>query len=44
MQTPGTQFKEHKGYCLSVKIDSVREMYQAAIGAHPEQSQSIEPA
>ena len=43
MQTPGTQFKEHKGYRLSVKIDSVREMYQA-IGAHPEQSQSIEPA
>lgn len=30
--------KEHKGYALSVTVDSAREMYQTAIGAHPDQS------
>ncbi|KAF9489022.1 cysteine proteinase [Pleurotus eryngii] len=29
--------KEHKGYALSVTVDSAREMFQTAIGAHPDQ-------
>lgn len=32
------QFKDLPGHQLSVKIDSAREMYQTAIGAHPDQS------
>ena len=32
------QLKDMKIHKLHVKIDSAREMYQSAIGAHPDQS------
>lgn len=34
----GAQLKDMKAHKLFVKIESAREMYQAAIGAHPDQS------
>jgi len=33
-----SHFKDGKEYKLYVQLDSVREMYQTAIGAHPDQS------
>ncbi|KAF8167496.1 hypothetical protein B0H34DRAFT_647132 [Crassisporium funariophilum] len=32
-----SHFKDWKGYKIAVQLDSAREMYQTAIGAHPDQ-------
>ncbi len=32
------QLKDMRSHKLNVKIESAREMYQSAIGAHPDQS------
>lgn len=35
------QLKDMKTHKLHVKIESAREMYQSAIGAHPDQSMHV---
>lgn len=40
-KTTAAQLKDMKTHKLHVKIESAREMYQSAIGAHPDQSMHV---